>query len=75
MYFLDLLFYIISVLICIYSVNCKSFFNMQGAFGALQKICEDLSRQLEGEGQNQVLNVMIPKFLHFFKHNSPKLRY
>ncbi|XP_057298816.1 transportin-1-like [Hydractinia symbiolongicarpus] len=46
----------------------------EGAFGALQKICEDLSRQLDGEGNNQILNVMIPKFLHFFKHSSPKLR-
>lgn len=47
----------------------------EGAFGALQKVCEDSAEQLEGdEHQSGPLDVMIPKFLHFFKHNSPKIR-
>ncbi|NXJ37404.1 TNPO1 protein, partial [Ciconia maguari] len=47
----------------------------QGAFGALQKICEDSSELLDSDALNRPLNVMIPKFLQFFKHCSPKIRY
>ncbi|NXW80991.1 TNPO2 protein, partial [Hirundo rustica] len=46
----------------------------QGAFGALQKICEDSSELLDSDALNRPLNVMIPKFLQFFKHCSPKIR-
>jgi len=48
---------------------------VQGAFGALQKICEDSSELLDSDALNRPLNVMIPKFLQFFKHCSPKIRY
>ncbi|XP_029814809.1 transportin-1-like, partial [Manacus vitellinus] len=44
-----------------------------GAFGALQKICEDSSELLDSDALNRPLNVMIPKFLQFFKHCSPKI--
>lgn len=47
----------------------------QGAFGALQKICEDSAEILDSDMLDRPLNVMIPKFLQFFKHNSPKIRY
>lgn len=47
----------------------------QGSFGALQKICEDLSELLDSDALNRPLNIMIPKFLQFFKHCSPKIRY
>lgn len=47
----------------------------QGAFGALQKICEDSSELLDSDALNRPLNVMIPKFLQFFKHCSPKIRW
>lgn len=47
----------------------------QGSFGALQKICEDSSELLDSDALNQPLNIMIPKFLQFFKHRSPKIRY
>jgi len=47
---------------------------LQGAFGALQKICEDSSEMLDSDIVQQPLNVLIPKFLQFFKHNSPKIR-
>lgn len=47
----------------------------QGSFGALQKICEDSSELLDSDALNRPLNVMIPKFLQFFKHCSPKIRY
>ncbi|KFO54081.1 Transportin-2, partial [Corvus brachyrhynchos] len=49
-------------------------FPSQGAFGALQKICEDSSELLDSDALNRPLNVMIPKFLQFFKHCSPKIR-
>ncbi|XP_026104559.1 transportin-1-like isoform X3 [Carassius auratus] len=45
-----------------------------GAFGALQKICEDSAEILDSDMLDRPLNVMIPKFLQFFKHNSPKIR-
>ncbi|XP_028404498.1 transportin-1-like isoform X2 [Dendronephthya gigantea] len=46
----------------------------EGAFGALQKICEDSSEQLDSDALNRPLNVLIPKFLQFFKHASSKIR-
>ncbi|XP_077981626.1 transportin-1-like isoform X2 [Glandiceps talaboti] len=46
----------------------------EGAFGALQKICEDSAEVLDSEALNRPLNVMIPKFLQFFRHSSPKIR-
>lgn len=46
----------------------------EGAFGALQKICEDSSEQLDSPVLNRPLNIMIPKFLEFFTHTSPKIR-
>ncbi|KAG5272425.1 hypothetical protein AALO_G00165390 [Alosa alosa] len=46
----------------------------RGAFGALQKICEDSAEILDSDMLDRPLNVMIPKFLQFFKHNSPKIR-
>ncbi|MFT7802389.1 transportin-2 [Arapaima gigas] len=42
---------------------------LKGSFGALQKICEDSSELLDSDA----LNIMIPKFLQFFKHCSPKI--
>lgn len=47
----------------------------QGAFGALQKICEDSAEVLDSDVLDRPLNIMIPKFLQFFKHSSPKIRY
>ncbi|KAG9353683.1 hypothetical protein JZ751_011805 [Albula glossodonta] len=46
----------------------------QGAFGALQKICEDSAEILDSDILDRPLNIMIPKFLQFFKHSSPKIR-
>jgi len=46
----------------------------EGAFGALQKICEDSSEVLDSDALNRPLNILIPKFLQFFTHNSPKIR-
>lgn len=46
----------------------------EGAFGALKKICEDSGEQLDSEALNRPVHVLIPKFLQFFKHNSPKIR-
>ncbi len=46
----------------------------EGAFGALQKICEDSSEFLDSDALNRPLNILIPKFLQFFTHNSNKIR-
>ncbi|CAF1280741.1 unnamed protein product [Adineta steineri] len=45
----------------------------EGAFGALQKICEDSADQLEN-APSQPLNVLIPKFIQFFLHSHSKVR-
>lgn len=46
----------------------------EGAFGALQKICEDSAEVLDSDALNRPLNVLIPKFLQFFRHSSPRIR-
>jgi transportin-1 len=46
----------------------------EGSFGALQKICEDSAEVLDSNELNRPLNIMIPKFLQFFRHTSPKIR-
>ncbi|XP_026462930.1 transportin-1-like [Ctenocephalides felis] len=46
----------------------------EGAFGALQKICEDSAEFLDSDALNRPLNVLIPKFLQFFRHTSSKIR-
>ncbi|WAR22767.1 TNPO1-like protein [Mya arenaria] len=45
----------------------------EGAFGALQKICEDSAEALDND-PSRPLNILIPKFLQFFKQQSPKIR-
>jgi transportin-1 len=45
----------------------------EGAFGALQKICEDSADQLEN-APSQPLNVLIPRFIQYFLHSHPKIR-
>ena len=47
---------------------------LQGAFSALHKICEDCSDQLDSDALNRPLNVLIPKFIQFFRHPSPVVR-
>lgn len=52
-------------------------YNMcEGAFGALQKICEDSAEILDSDAfsNDKPLEILIPKFLQFFKHSSPKIR-
>lgn len=46
----------------------------EGAFGALQKICEDSAETLDSDGVNRPLDILIPKFLQFFNHSSSKIR-
>lgn len=62
---------------CIIISNCKFnrflSFRLQGAFGALQKICEDSAEFLE-KSPDRPLDALIPKFLQFFKHSSSKIR-
>ena len=48
--------------------------SLQGAFSALLKICEDCTDQLDAAPSNP-LNFLIPKFLQFFQHTNPKIRY
>lgn len=46
----------------------------EGAFSALRKICEDHSERLDAADLNRPLNIMIPKLMHYFSHNDPKIR-
>lgn len=46
----------------------------EGAFGALQKICEDSAEALDSDTVNRPLDILIPKFLQFFNHSSSKIR-
>lgn len=55
--------------------NHRQNFSSQGAFGALQKICEDSPELLDADIENRPLNILIPKFLDFFRHDHPKIRY
>ncbi|MEQ2161022.1 Transportin-1, partial [Goodea atripinnis] len=55
-------------------LDCEDYNTCEGAFGALQKICEDSAEILDSDMLDRPLNIMIPKFLQFFKHNSPKIR-
>ncbi|CAG0915333.1 unnamed protein product [Notodromas monacha] len=45
-----------------------------GAFGALQKICEDSAEMLDHEALNRPVDSLIPKFISFFGHKNPKIR-
>lgn len=47
---------------------------VEGSFGALQKICEDSCEILASDSTTSPLSYMIPTFLKFFKHSSPKIR-
>ncbi|XP_043920372.1 transportin-1 [Protopterus annectens] len=55
-------------------LDSQDYNTCEGAFGALQKICEDSAEILDSDILDRPLNVMIPKFLQFFKHSSPKIR-
>ncbi|XP_053555682.1 transportin-1 [Bombina bombina] len=55
-------------------LDSEDYNTCEGAFGALQKICEDSTEILDSDVLERPLNVMIPKFLQFFKHSSPKIR-
>uniref|UniRef100_A0A673AFF5 Transportin-1 n=1 Tax=Sphaeramia orbicularis TaxID=375764 RepID=A0A673AFF5_9TELE len=55
-------------------LDSEDYNTCEGAFGALQKICEDSAEILDSDMLDRPLNIMIPKFLQFFKHNSPKIR-
>nr|XP_020145810.1 transportin-1 [Microcebus murinus] len=56
-------------------LDSEDYNTCEGAFGALQKICEDSAEILDSDVLDRPLNIMIPKFLQFFKHSSPKIRY
>ena len=55
-------------------LDSTDFDECEGAFGALEKICEDSAEILDSDSLNRPLNVLIPKFLTFFVHQSPKVR-
>lgn len=56
------------------SLDAEDYNTCEGAFGALLKICEDSTDYLNADNLNRPLNVLIPKFLTFFKHSHPKIR-
>lgn len=55
-------------------LDSESYASCEGAFGALQKICEDSHEQLDSDQYNRPLEYLIPKFLKFFQHSNPKIR-
>lgn len=55
-------------------LDSEDFNACEGSFSALKKICEDSSELLDSDALNRPVHVLIPKFLHFFKHNSPRIR-
>lgn len=55
-------------------LDSEEYHVVEGSFGALQKICEDSAEVLDADVTHRPLNFMIPKFLQFFKHSSPKIR-
>ncbi|BFZ16696.1 hypothetical protein BsWGS_19736 [Bradybaena similaris] len=55
-------------------LDSEDYNTCEGAFGALQKICEDSAEILDNSLPDRPLNVLIPKFLNFFRHQSPKIR-
>jgi hypothetical protein len=57
-----------------HNLDSDSYTNCEGAFGALQKICEDSHDQLESDQINKPLDYLIPKFLKFFRHSNSKIR-
>lgn len=48
---------------------------LQGAFGALQKMCEDSADMLSSDEQGHSSDILLPKFLQFFDHSHAKIRY
>ena len=50
-------------------LDSEDYTTCEGAFGAMQKICEDSAEMLDSDALNRPLNHLIPKFIHFFKHN------
>ena len=55
-------------------LDSSDFDECEGAFGALEKICEDSAEVLDSDTLNRPLDVLIPKFLTFFVHQRPKVR-
>ncbi|NXR23474.1 TNPO1 protein, partial [Cinclus mexicanus] len=55
-------------------LDSEDYNTCEGAFGALQKICEDSAEILDSDVLDRPLNIMIPKFLQFFKHSNPPLK-
>lgn len=47
---------------------------VESAFSCLQRICEDLSDVLCMDNMSKTLEAMLPRFIEFFKHPSPKIR-
>lgn len=55
-------------------LDAEDYNTCEGGFGALLKICEDSTDYLNADNLNRPLNVLVPKFLTFFKHSHPKIR-
>ncbi|CAG0890893.1 unnamed protein product [Darwinula stevensoni] len=55
-------------------LDSEEYLICEGAFGAMQKICEDSAEVLDSDVLNRPLKILIPKFLSFFNHSSPRIR-
>ncbi|RKP06775.1 Transportin-PC [Thamnocephalis sphaerospora] len=56
-------------------LDSQDYNTVEGAFSALEKICEDSTRDLDKDHAGvHPASVMIPKFISFFQHENTKLR-
>lgn len=55
-------------------MDSEDYYECEGAFSILQKVCEDSAEMLDSEAFRRPLTMLIPKFLQFFNHNSSKIR-
>jgi transportin-1 len=55
-------------------LDSQDYNTVEGAFNALLLICEDYSQKLDSDQAGRPLNVLVPKFLTFFKSPHENLR-
>lgn len=55
-------------------IDSENYYECEGAFSILQKVCEDSADLLDAEMFGRPLSLLIPKFFQYFTHNNSKIR-